>query len=184
MGFHGSFLGDKVDFVLDDHDVFNASDFQRHQVLTGLRLRARFVGGHHQPGTVHDGGARDHDGHQRLVAGGVHERDDSLELRFHIVSTVGSLPRCVELSVVVFVERRIGVAEFDGNTPLPLLGMGVGPHAREGLRQRRLSVIDVGDDAEIASMVEISHEWQKRAKITGYGKSSTLFLENKLYLCE
>ena len=80
MGIHGSFLGDKVDFVLDDHDVFNASDFQRHQVLTGLRLRARFVGGHHQHGPVHDGGARDHDGHQRLVARRVNERDDSLEL--------------------------------------------------------------------------------------------------------
>ena len=45
-------------------------------------------------------------------------------------------------------------------------------------------MIDMGDDAEITSMLEISHEWQKRAKITGYRKSSTLFLENKLYLCE
>jgi hypothetical protein len=45
-------------------------------------------------------------------------------------------------------------------------------------------MIDVGNDAEISSMLEISHEWQRRAKITGYGKSSTLFLENKLYLWE
>ena len=57
-------------------------------------------------------------------------------------------------------------------------------HLKDTVRQSCLSVIDMGNDAEIASMVEISHEWQKRAKITAYRKSSTLFLENKLYLCE
>jgi hypothetical protein len=57
-------------------------------------------------------------------------------------------------------------------------------HLENAIRQSCLSVIDVGDDAEISGMVEISHEWQERAKINAHGKSSTLFLENKLYLCQ
>ena len=71
MRFHGSFLGNEVNFVLNDDDVFDASDFQRHQVLTRLWLRARFVGSDHQHRAVHDGSPGDHDGHQGLVAWGV-----------------------------------------------------------------------------------------------------------------
>ena len=97
--------------------------------------------------------------------------------------------------VLSFIDHRHGVA-FNRDPSLALqvhrvekLGFHIthfygARHLEDTVRQSCLSVIDMGNDAEIASMVEISHEWQKRAKITAYRKSSTLFLENKLYLCE
>ena len=142
---HGPFFGNQVDFVLNDDDVLNACDLKGHQVFPGLRLRTGFVGGHHQHGTVHDGGTRDHDGHQRLVAGSIDKGHDPFQLCLNIIATVGSLARGVVLAVFVLVERRVGVPEFDGNTALSLLGMGIGPHARKRLRQRGFSVVNVAD---------------------------------------
>ncbi len=51
---HGSFLGHEVDFILDDDDVLDACNFKRHEMFTGLWLRARLVRGNHQHGSVHD----------------------------------------------------------------------------------------------------------------------------------
>ena len=56
VGLHGPFLGNQVDFVLNDDDVLDACDLKGHQVFSGLGLWTGFVGGHHQHGTVHDGG--------------------------------------------------------------------------------------------------------------------------------
>jgi hypothetical protein len=65
-------------------------------------------------------------------------------------------------------ELRFHITHFDGTR-----------HFENTVGQSRLTVVDVGDDAEIAGMVEISHKLQERAKITHLGKSSTLFLEKK-----
>ena len=67
MRFEGSLSCDQVNLVLNDDDVLDASNFEGHEVLSGLWLRACLVGCDHQHGTVHNRGASDHDGHQCLV---------------------------------------------------------------------------------------------------------------------
>ena len=114
--------------------------------------------------------------------------------KIHVAGGIDQVESIVT-PVLSFIDHRHGVA-FNRDPSLALqvhrvekLGFHIthfygARHLEDTVRQSCLSVIDMGNDAEIASMVEISHEWQKRAKITAYRKSSTLFLENKLYLCE
>ena len=79
------------------------------------------------------------------MAGSIDKGHDPFQFCLNIIATVGSLARGVVLAVFVLVERRVGVPEFDGNTALSLLGMGIGPHARKRLRQRGFSVVNVAD---------------------------------------
>ena len=149
MRFHGSLLRDEVNLVLNDDDVLDASDFKRHEMFPGLGLRARFVGGHHQHGTVHDGGAGDHDGHQCLVAWGIYEGHHTFQLTFNVIAAIRSLARGVVLAAVVFVERRVSITEFDGDASLTFFGVGVGPHAGQRLGQRGFSVVNVTDQTDV-----------------------------------
>ncbi len=57
------FLGDDVHFVLDDDDLLDADDGERHEVLLGLRLGAFFVRGDQEQRAVHDSRAGEHGGH-------------------------------------------------------------------------------------------------------------------------
>jgi hypothetical protein len=49
------FLGDDIDLVLNDHDPLDPDQFERHEVLFCLRLRAGFICRNHEHGTIHQG---------------------------------------------------------------------------------------------------------------------------------
>ena len=60
-------------------------DLNGGQVLRGLRLRARLVGGDQQQRGVHDRRAVQHRGHQNVVARAVDERHVPLQLKLPIL---------------------------------------------------------------------------------------------------
>ena len=64
---------DKVDFVLEDDDIFESHDFYGGEMFGGLRLGAGFVPGDKEEGAIHDGGAIEHRGHEDIVAGTIDE---------------------------------------------------------------------------------------------------------------
>lgn len=66
-------LLDQVDLVLQDEQVLQLHDLHRGQVLGGLRLRARLVGGNEQQCCVHDSGTVQHGSHENVVPRAVDE---------------------------------------------------------------------------------------------------------------
>src|SRR6266581_4329447 len=142
---------DDIDLVLDDHDLVDADDAQGHQVLLRLRLRAILVRRDHEEGAVHDRRAAEHRRHQRLVARRVDERHDPLELALHVMR-LADLRVLVGRGLVVLralVDRHVRVAEADRDAALDLLRVAVRPLAREPLRQGRLAMVHVPDDADV-----------------------------------
>src|SRR2546426_11884275 len=147
----GLFRVDDVDLVLDDHDLVDADDPERHQVFLRLRLRAVLVRCDHEQRAVHDRRAAQHGRHERLVAGRVDEGDDPLELPLHVVDLAEFLVRITGRLVALraFVDRHVGVAEADRDAPLDLLAVAVRPLPREPLRQGGFPMVHMADDADV-----------------------------------
>src|SRR6266581_2946735 len=142
---------DDVDLILDDHDLVDADDPERHQVLLRLRLRAILVRRDHEEGAVHDRRAAEHRRHERLVAGRVDEGHDPLQLRLHVVDLARVRVRVTRwlLTLRTLVDRHVRVAEADRDAPLDLLRVAVRPLPREPFRERRLPMVDVAADADV-----------------------------------
>ena len=66
-------LSHEIDLVLEDDNVVELHDLNGCEMFGGLRLRAVFVAGNEEKGSVHDCGAREHGGHENIVTGAVHE---------------------------------------------------------------------------------------------------------------
>ncbi len=145
----GRLLVDEVDLVLDDDDVLDADDVQRHQVLLGLGLGAHLVRRYHEDGAVHETGAAEHDGHEGLVARGVDEADGPEELRLRLAGVGVRGEALWRFLTGAAVEGAVGVTQLDRDAPLHLLGVLVRPHARQRLGQRCLPVVHVADQADI-----------------------------------
>lgn len=74
----GTILSHQVHLVLQNDNVAELHDFDGGQVLRSLRLRASFVSGNKEKGSVHDGGTRQHSTHQNIVTGAVDETNFDL----------------------------------------------------------------------------------------------------------
>ena len=120
-------------------------------MLLGLGLGAALVGCNQQEGPVHEGGSREHGGHEGLVTGCVHEGHCPVELC--LSTALGALlGRAVSggaFAVRTLVEGDISVPEPDGDTSLDLLGVTVGPLAGKCLGEGGLSVVDVTDHPDV-----------------------------------
>ena len=68
-----SLLSHQVDLVLQNDNLIELHNFDGSQMFGCLRLRARFIAGNEQKGSVHDGGTRQHSTHENVVTGAVHE---------------------------------------------------------------------------------------------------------------
>ena len=91
------------------------------------------VGRHHEQGVVDAGCAHEHGRHEALVTGYVDE------------AKTGCSARCVPWRLL---ERRIRIAELDGDAARLLLGQVGGVHPGERAHQGGLAVIDMAGGAD------------------------------------
>src|SRR5437773_1261045 len=170
---------DDVDLVLHDHDLVDADDPEGHQVLLRLRLRDVLVRRDHEQGAVHDRRAAQHRRHERLMSRGVDEGHDPLELPLHVVG-LAHLRVLVRGALVVLrtlVDRHVRVAEADRDASLDLLAVPVRPLPGEPLRQRRLPMTHVPDDADVYLRLtrDLHRACSCHASSIDFGPRTTIF---------
>src|SRR3990170_361465 len=142
---------DDVDLVLDHDDAVHTDDPEGHEVLFRLRLRALLVRGDHEERAVHDCRATQHRRHEGLVAGGIDERDDPLELPFRsaVFAGVRGRVRLRRLALRAAVDGHVRVPQADGDASLDLLGVAIRPLPGQALCERGLAMVHVPDDADV-----------------------------------
>lgn len=92
-------------------------------MLLGLWLRACDIGSHQQQRTIHDGGARQHRGHENVVTGAIHER--------HVADQVHDLLASGALGAILLV-AAIGTVTIRLRTLGALVDLGVGVTQSDG----------------------------------------------------
>ena len=141
-------------------------------MLLGLGLGALLVGGHEQQGSVHEGGTRQHGGHEGLVPGRVHEGygPEELGIGTAVRALLVGAVRGGALTLRALVERNISVSEADRDSPLQFLGVTVGPLSGEGSGQGRLPMVDVPDHPDIdLGLLRYFHQFSAGASPSGAG---------------
>ncbi len=120
-------------------------------MLSGLRLGTWLIGGYNQYGSIHNGCAGEHGGHEGFVAGGVHKTDCSYELAGGAAVRTGGFCGVTLwwLAFGALVDGGVCVAEFDGYTPLQLLAVPSCPNARYGFDKCGFSMIHVADCSDV-----------------------------------